>query len=725
MPSAVLRIDGDTSGISRALGDVRAQAKATEKALADAYRAAGKAAEGAMGRAERASSRLAAQQEREAKQRQRDEARASSEAERGAQRTVAAYVRAQEQQRRATRASAQVREKAEKESTAIAAAEARKRGLSAEQEARVKQNALERLTRSYEAAERRQTAAAKREQRERERFEQRRDGATSRETGRIASTMGQVASGGATAAAAAHAQIQDARQQRAQAERALGNAIRNAGGSSSDVSAARTQVRQFVTDTGIDYSTVAGALEVGQGRGSALEAGQGETQADAMRRALEVVRMANAEGIDPGQLLAARGRLGASGLQGESLDAAIRYTIQAAQRGSVEVDQIIQQGLPGAQTLMSQRVGSLGPNATAAQRQQAALTAYRESVAIQEVGASGGRMPGNTANTLARLNEFLHTPRRQDAILTNISAAEGSLNTSTPEGRAQAERFRALRESMFERDPTRTGNAMRMKAGTSPLEFAAMLTSATNGNAQQAMSILAGGGHGNAQSLLANQRGLLTFLGSSLASGGTAGDRVTAMMAGGGISTSTIAEHQRDVERDALSELTRAQERGANALTDNTSAIVGLSNRIANFNAANPLASTGMVALGGLAASVLGPKVLGTAAAGLVSTGGVINNARSAITGRDLQGNEIGLGERYLRGQAATLGVIGGLPGMALNGVTGARDAGRFLGSSQGQDALLSLPDRIVRALSGAQITATVTPTDAAQAASRAPAPGR
>lgn len=743
MPSAILKIDGDTSGIARALGDVRAQAKATEKALAEAFKNAGRAGEESMTKVERVSARLAAQQQRAAKQREQAERRAYNEAERLAQRTVAAYVRAQDQQRRAARATAQVREKAEKESTAVAAAEARKRGLTAEQEARVRQNALERLTKSYEAAERRQTAIAKRETRERERVERRQQQDLRARGGTISQALQSAAGAGGSAIHTAHGQIQDARQSRAAAERQIGNAVRNAGGNAGDVMGARTAVRAFVEDTGISYSDVAAALETGQERGSALEARPGESSSDAVRRALATVRMANAEGIDAGSLVAARGRLGGAGLTGGSLDEAMRYMIHAAQTGSVEVEQIVQQGLPGAISLMGQRVGALGANATDADRQRAALNAFKESVAIQEVGARGGRMAGNTSNTTARLQEFLSTPARQNAILNNIQNAERGANTSTPAGRERAQRLRELRESMFERDPDRTGGAMRMKAGTNPLEFAARLTAAT-GNASQSMAILAGGGHGNAQSLLANQRGLLTFLGQSLPGGGTAGEAVTAMMNSGGITNETIAEHQRDVESDSLSELTRAQERGANELTNNTNELIKLSNAFANWSAANPLQSTAATAGGGLLAGILGPAVanrVGNWAAG-TSVGRFVTGAPGAARAAGASGRAMlgrvgarALGVPALIGSAlSAVGAYGGteqedVERQRREGAEWERQSGRLSSAAQAAGrappTAAEIGAAVAAALRASPVTATVTPTDAAQAASRAPAPGR
>ena len=533
-------------------------------------------------------------------------------------------------------------------------------------------------------------------------------------------------------AAGSHGMIQDARRQRAVANRVLGNAVRGAGGGADDVAAAQRRVASFVDQTGMSYADVAAALETGQARGSALEAAPGQTRAQALENALRVIREGNAAGADPGQLLAARGRLGAAGLQGPALDEALRYAMQAARRGSVEIDQIVQQGLPGASSLMGQRVASLGPNATDAQRQRAALTAFQESVAVQEVAASTGRQPGNTANTLANLQNFLSTPRRQEMVLANIRAAEGQVNTSTPEGRAQRDRFRALREAMFERDPTRTGNAMRMREGFSPLEFAARLTEATGGNAAAGMNILAGGGHGNPQSLLANMRGLLTFLGGATPTGATGGQRAREMMTGGGITNREMNALQTSVEGDELSRVTRADEKANTALTDNTSALVRMSNAFDTWTRANPLAAQGMSAGGGFLSgalgSIVGPRardwltgMLGRGAAGAAAAGEVAAGA-SAAGGGLSAGGTVAAGVAGLLGGAA----LGSLANQVIYSDRGNSNGnGPAYTNAFSGDFWRGLSTSVSQAvrdgISSAPITAQIDPHTAAHARSATP----
>jgi len=698
--------------------------------------------------------------QRAARQQQVEQARAVRAAEVGAQRAALAYIRAEDQKRRAARVSAEARDRAEREATTVARTEAAKRNLTAEQEARVKQQTLERLTRAYETEERRRTAAAKREQREREREAKRVERVAETERRGVARTISQGVSTAAGAAgnfaSTSHGLIQDARQSRAQADRTIGNAVRNSGGNAGDVSSARDAVRRFVGETGIGYDVVAGALETGQGRGSALEAGAGTSRGQALTNALATIRMANAEGIDPGQLLAARGRLGAAGLRGNSLDEAVRMTIGAAQRGSVEVEQIIGEGLPGASRLMSQRLGALPPNATEAQRQRTALNAYRESVAMQEVAASTGRRAGNTANVLSAVNNALSTPRRQEQILTNIDTAAASANVNNEEGRRRREELQRFRAEMFERDPTRTGNAMRLREGVTPLSFSARLAEVTGGNAGAAANILAGSGHGNPQSFQANWRDLVAFLGGRTATGETGAQRVNAMM-GATVDTATVAEHQRDVEGDDLSNLTRAQEAGTNALTNNTDAVNRLSNRFADWTTANPLKTAAAGAGGSVLAGILGPAAAsrlgnwfsGTGVGRALAPGG--GGVRAAL-GAARNGAGGLLARVGVRGAAGRLaGAAFGMPAMLSAGLSAigayggtsqedverqrregaewerqsTRLGGEARAAGRAPPTAAEIGAAVAAALRTSPLTATVTPTDAAQAASRAPAPGR
>jgi hypothetical protein len=441
----------------------------------------------------------------------------------------------------------------------------------------VKQNALEKYTRLYESEERRQTVAAEREAGKRRQAMQKAMRETRQSAGEINRTLvsgaGHVATaavgaaGGAVGfAGSALGMIRDARASRAGADRQLGYAARAAGASAPET---QRRAREFALQHNMTYDEVATSLAEGQEHGSVLEATNGQTSAQALDAALRTIRMANAEGVNGGQLLSARGRLGQAGLQGAALEEGMRSLIGAAQQGSVEVEQIITEGLPGASRLMQQRVAGLGASASPEQRQAAALNAFKESIALQEVAASTGRRAGTSANALAAVNNALSTPRRQEQILTNIDTAAAQANIHDPAGLARRTALLRFREEMFERDPTREGNAMRLRGNVSPLDFAARLTQVTGGNASAASNILAGGGHGNPQSFQANWRDLVSFLGGQTATGQTGTQRVREMM-GATVSDEKIDRDAAEVESDEQSRINHLEETRLGALTNNT-----------------------------------------------------------------------------------------------------------------------------------------------------------
>jgi hypothetical protein len=666
MARATLLLDVDTTPARSALGDLRGSARSAQASLT---------AEARKG-------------ERDRERVMRDEARA-------AQRVAAEAARTRS---RLERESTKATERAERERTKATKEEASKRLKAERDEARDRKREIDKTARDAEKAEKERTRTAKTEANKRVKAEERAmrqqlSIATRRSRelgGRVATGVGTAARAVYGGAVAMHGQFQDARERRAAGERTLGNAVRNANpnASSQEQAAARDAVRQFVVTTGMNFGDVANALMEGQAHGSTLQAEGGETTAQAIQRSLAMIREANAEGADPGQYLAARGRLAANGLSGDALKTAMRFSLAAAQAGQVEVDQIIGAGLPGASRLMASRVGALSrgtgetDEAFEARRQQTRLDAWRESVSTQEVLAASGGNAGHTSNTLASLQNFINTPRRQEMALTNIKAAEAQVNTATPEGRARAAQLRSLYEgdnALFERDPTRTGNAMRLRGGVSAAEFATRVTTATGGNAQMGANIFAGGGHGNAQALLAPMRSLMAVL------GGEQGQRIQTMMQGSGVTDAQIANHQRDVEGDSLSTLTRAQEQRDNALTDNTSRLKNLSDAIHDWQVRNPIAKTALDSAGGVVGSIGGAFALqavkntaakailpgavnaatgGAAAAGasalpvagavLATAGAAALSLRTAITGTDLSGREVG-GLRRAEAAAGTI----------------------------------------------------------------------
>lgn len=723
MPRAVLEIDANTAGILAAFGQIRTQAQETERVV--------RASMGNLFGGIPAGSRRAQQQVA------RDSAQMGRDSERAAQAGVRAFIRAEEQKRRAMQLTAEGRARAERQASDYAASEARKRNLTAEQEARVRQTVLERTTRSVEREERAQTAAAQRESSRRERLG--RDIAFGVRRG--LNVGGDAAM---NVARQAHSQIQDARRSRAEADRSLRFAVTGAdrGAGEAEVSGARAQVRQFAVTAGMRYEDVVAALRQGQESGSVLERQGGETSAQAMARALRLVEEGRAFGTDPGGYLTAQGRLRAAGLQGENLTQAMRFSAVAANAGAIEVGELMQQGLPGATRLMSQRVAALGPGATEEQRQQAMLSAFRESVATQEVARASGPGSRQVSNALASLQNFMMTPRRQQQALTNLQR-EVDATARTPEGERRRAALRALYEgdnAIFERDPTRQDpNARRLRQNVSPIELASRVAAAMGGDSQRAANIFAGGGHGNAQSFMDNQRTLMAFL------GGERGAAVRQMMGAAAYSEADVSQRKAALRGDELSQIDRASEEGRNALTDNTSQLKNLSDRIADFVARNPLGSSVIQSFGGLAAGGIGGALInraGTLAAR--GTGPVASIARMLMPAAEGGAGAVTAGEAAAAAAPASRLLVRGNPVTAFlatlltpSNVDQAnyddraliaahrRAGGGEMGAQAAARAMTSpTPEQFGRAVADAlrenPPTATVSPVDATHAAATA-----
>ena len=157
------------------------------------------------------------------------------------------------------------------------------------------------------------------------------------------------------------------------------------------------------------------------------------------------------------------------------------------------------------------------------------------------------------------------TPRRQQQALTNIQR-EVEATAQTPEGEQRRAALRALYEgpnAIFERDPTRADpNAQRLRQNVTALDFAARVSSAMGGDAQRAANIFAGSGVRNPQAFMSNQRDLMAFLGTS-----ERRSAIHQMLSSTGYSDADVARRTEAIRGDELSQITRAEQEGVNALT--------------------------------------------------------------------------------------------------------------------------------------------------------------
>lgn len=454
----------------------------------------------------------------------------------------------------------------------------------------------------------------------------------------------------------AHGAIQSARQSAAGGERALGSAVYQAGGNRSEVMARMAQVRAASLRTGLSVDEITRAALSTQTEFSSLS---GESTGDRSRRFddfLRTVTFAANTGNDASETARLQGMLASSGFGSGMQDTLMRFAGGAAQAGAIELGGLTREGLGSIMRRMADASGALGANATTQQREEAMAGAFRQQVAAMEVFRGQGQTARNAGNALMSMQTFLRDPSRQDKILGNITNAEAA---TTDQGRRG--RLAALRAQLFEADPSRRGKSRLRAQFTDPLQLQAALARTMGNDPTATANLLAGGGHGNPQSLLANQRILLGLLTSQDANGRSAASRVLALQ-GATLSQGDVTRGSEIFGTDTQSQLNREETQRTAALTDNTNAIVRLSNSLAGWSAQNPLlaAAAGGVGvnMGGLALARGGGAIAGSlAGTAAVTAGGGIAGA-AATTGGVIAAGAVGaaIGEGINRAGAAASG---------------------------------------------------------------------
>lgn len=587
----------------------------------------------------------------------------------------------------------------------------KKRSQLAKSEGSYRANAKRQEADAAVREERRVTSEAEREARKRKAIAER----AARENARFASQWTGRAFGAVTQAGGAiHGAVQSARQQWAGTERSIGAAVFQAGGNRAERDARIAQVRALSQETGLSTDDIAQAMLRSQSEFNALAGDDPRARSQAFERFARTMRFAGRTNTNAAEAARLQGMLSQSGFGGEMQDTLMRFAAGAASSGSVEVGDLTRQALGSIMRRMGTATSSLGRGATPQQREAAMAAAFRQQVAALQVFRAGGETPRNAGNALAAATNALQDPTRQDKLLTNIRTARD--RSADP---AQRALFDNLINTVFERDPTRRGGAQRVRSSyRDPLALQAALFNATRGDATASANILAGGGIGNPQSFLANQRNLFAALGRTDAQGVTGADKVRRLMG----ASLTKADEQRGADiftTDAQAQLNREETSRVAALTDNTNALVRLSNALAGWSASNPMASAllggaGMSAAGGILSRGAG-MLAGGATGTVAAAGGGVAGAASAA------------------GAAAIGGVLGAGIGEGLMRVidrvaepNASPERRRYLEQNAREQSIfgggLSLLAREIRDAfnGGSPIQARVAPADAAHAARQA-----
>jgi hypothetical protein len=704
VPRAVLEITADTSGIAAAFGAIRTMAQQTEREV--------------KGSMQRAATGSANAYRTSARQQATDGDQASARGVAAANRSVQAFIRAEDQKRRAARLTAQTQQRVEQEATAHARVEASKRGLTAEQESRVKQTAAERLTRVYETEEKRQTAIAQREVTARNR-----NRSSVAHDIRRGLTVGRDA--GINVARNAQSQIQDARQQRAESEHTLNNAFMQAGNSgvgtlmsAPEAAALRGRLQTEVTTgslRGLSMSDVAEGLSAAQTQRSVLTDTSAQGRAAALEEQIRLMAFARNTGQTPREVLLAAATLKDQGITGSDQMSTLMTMTGIGQGGSVELSTMIGRGLG---PLMQNIARVRNPNQTPEQRSAAVRATVLESMSVAEVEASAGANARPALNSLAQLRGSVESPLMADRL----------------DRRLRATNHAALADQMIVRD--RAGNASLRNR--SPVAFMSSLIAGMRGDANATMNLLATGGPGAPMILGSPQRTAINLLAGASAGGGTIAEKVADLQAQGArFGTAQVEAGRGIIDSEQRTALQSSEESRLTALSDNTSSINQLSNSFAEFVARNPLGATvaaTAVPLGGqVAAGFIGRQLAGTA---LGTALGVAAPAGGAAAGG---GGALAVGGAVLRkvlGAPALLGSLltlgGSYGGVEQEDVQAQQRAGREYERQstrlRAEATAANLPPptaeqigaALVAALRAAPVVATVSPVDATHARTQA-----
>lgn len=559
---------------------------------------------------------------------------------------------------------------AEREHTGAAREGSRSRVRVAHDEARERSRELMRWAEGVERAERRATAASEREAARRGRSAVREREARARAGAASGGRMGERIAGGAMQfGGAAHGMIQDARQRAALVERQAGLAFYQAGARSPQEIAARVaQTRRFAAANGMSTEELLAGANAAQTEFSSLQGATPEERQRRFTQALNTMLLARNTGNDPGEMVRLQGMLAQTGFGEDLQRQTLLYTAGASQQGAVEAGSLTREAMGSIMRRMQDAMTALGETATNDQRQQAAATAFRETVAELQVFRGRGNRVGISGNATAALQEALRGTSRQDKLLNNINVAR---NSTTDAQRQQ--RLDQLRAQLFEADPTRGNGAQRLRANMqNPLALAATYAGVMGNDATGLLNLVAGGGHGNAQSMQANWRNLLSQLVASDAEGVTGYQRVQRLMGNDvALTEERVGQGAGIFANDSLSQLNRENESRDAALTDNTSALNRVSNALAGWAAKNPLLAPLAGAAGGGILQQAGSRVgsllggargaaqgaLGMAGRGASFLGGTLGAGAGFLSSLLRPGNE---GQGYFDDAAAIRAQRGG-----------------------------------------------------------------
>lgn len=573
MPRVLLALDADPSALKRAFGEIRAESRSVSAAIAGDFRKAGDEAVKALGLV------------------RREAGRAMTEVTASERRRTEATERQSQRRRQISETEGSYRENVERKATSVTETQERRRTEATDRESKRRVSIEDRAAREIARARTRATERAERRGRQ---------------------FGGQVFDAAVQTGSQVMGAVRGERSRFASTERAIGSALYQAGGTRADVVATTRQVQDFArAHPGLDSNQIANALNAAQTEFSVLGNATPNERPEARRARLEsgvrdsldTALLARNINSDPGELMRLSGLLSQNGITGAMQRGSLLGLAGLAQRGSLELGSVTREAMPAFAGRLALAQSRLAPNATHAQRvaagQEAALQAMSEMEFMRSQGLSANR----SGNSMLAMSTALTSDVTQHKALANIRRSFG--------------RDSAAERALFESDPAHRGQ-MRLRAGMTDVEgFVRAFGAATGNNRELFENTFAGGGHGNPMAFQRNWRtSAATFL-SRDANGQLGLDRTAEMRRGAALTEERVNAGAEIFQNDgAAREQARQEERGA-ALTDNTSAIVRLTEKLDSAAAEHPFLAPGAGLAGGLLARA-GMERLGARLGGAV-----------------------------------------------------------------------------------------------------------
>jgi hypothetical protein len=440
-----------------------------------------------------------------------------------------------------------------------------------------------------------------------------------------------------------HAQIQSERGARASTERSLNDALIQAvpsGATAAEIARHRQTIFAFARTNGIREEELTPAITDPQGRFATISSGATEAdRAENLRGLLGAARVGRLTGNSLPDTTNFYGAIRAMpGMDAQRALDITRQSAAAAFMGSVSLGDVSAQGLGS----LMQTVAARTAGVPEAQRGEATSNAIRSFFADMQMQAAVGQRVGTSGVREVGLETRLHNTNMMGMLQQRLMA---NFHDSASRKRI---------EGMFniDREHDRV-LGLRDDLASDPAAFGSQMAQLFNGDPNQMRNVLGAHGRwsraaGGAQQLFSTPQ--MTAMANMIAIGPDAlAQRNRIMNADLSPESMRTIESVRGSEDD--NEIARNQQTQRDALRDNTSAMVRLSDRLANLTARNPLAATAMSGLGsGITAGVGGIMAMraANAAAAAQAAGG---------TGAAAAAGGLGLGGAAMVGAAGIAGL--------------------------------------------------------------------